>query len=564
MTDWKSALRNLANDLGLIGGRAPKDKALGPNAPKVPSPTDHSVATKRPKSAHTGAMTNPLSKEGSASVARLGSTSATRDKTSNGSRDSERNGFVAVPTLGKPPQWRSASQGPFPVPEMRNYAVGYEDCEGLLNQQWQELGTNLTVGQSQPGRLSLCTVGLDFGTAFTKACIQVRNSTYVVHWDRCVRSSSPFLLPSLFSELKDGTCVLGSHRDSRQYSDIKMALLGSPSDLDQAAAVVFIALVTRYVRAWLLTEHRSIVEGFSLIWSMNVGLPASTWDKSDTASLYKCLSVAGWNLGAKVGPITFVAARSALASVSPGGKSKPTGIDADMIETFPEFGAQVHSYRSSAQRQKDLHLLVDVGAGTVDIVTFHIGDENESEINCILEPLVRKLGTHVLLGYRAQAAALNGRTWTDTIARMNRAVFEESFWIRPGSLNAVQEHFCDLLHGSIRKVLHDTKTVRYETSPRWEQGVPFFLSGGGRNLDAFQDAIRKTTSARKMIEMSLPVPENVVLGKVATRDFHRLSVAHGLSSPAENLAKTLRRSEVPDLQRVRGNKTDYKERYIEK
>jgi hypothetical protein len=144
--------------------------------------------------------------------------------------------------------------------------------------------------------------------------------------------------------------------------------------------------------------------------SMNVGLPASTWDKSDTASLYKCLSVAGWNLGATVGPITFVAARSALASVSPGGKSKPTGIDADTIETFPEFGAQVHSYRSSAQRQKDLHLLVDVGAGTVDIVTFHIGDENESEINCILEPLVRKLGTHVLLGYRAQAAALNGRT----------------------------------------------------------------------------------------------------------------------------------------------------------
>jgi hypothetical protein len=67
-----------------------------------------------------------------------------------------------------------------------------------------------------------------------------------------------------------------------------------------------------------------------------------------------------------------------------------------------------------------------------------------------------------------------------------------------------------------------------------------------------------------MVELSLPVPENVVLGKVAAGDFHRLSVAHGLSSSADNLAKTLRRSEVPDLRRVRTSKTDYSERYIDK
>jgi hypothetical protein len=543
MIDWKGALRKLASELGLARGKDSNSVAQHPNKPNVTlTPASLSTANR-----HEGTGLQP----------------ATRTTHTRPREDAGRPGTKTVtkedkgPSKGeekKPRQLRSASQGPFPTPEMRKYPVGYEDCDGLKAQQWQSIGASSTIGRAQAGRRSLCTVGLDFGTAFTKACVQVRNSAYVVHWDRCVSFSPPFLLPSMFSELPDGTCVLGSHTGARQYSDIK-------TRSDQTAAVIFIALVTRYVRAWLFTEHRSVVDGFALDWSMNVGLPASSWDSADTASLYKLLSVAGWRLGATDGPISFAMATAALASVG----SRTSGqINAELIETFPEFGAQVHSYRSSSQRQRDLHLLVDVGAGTVDVVTFHIGEEDESEINCILEPIVKKLGTHILLAYRAQAGSLDGRTWTDAAARLNRGSFESSFGLRPGSLNAVQEHFSDLLHLSIRKVLHVTKSSRYETSPRWVEGVPFFLSGGGRNVDAFREAIRKTVSERNMVELSLPVPENVVLGKVAAGDFHRLSVAHGLSSSADNLAKTLRRSEVPDLRRVRTSKTDYSERYIDK
>jgi hypothetical protein len=563
MIDWKSVLRNLASCLGLADAGTPNKKSRRPNVATPASRSGTASVKDHQRSASSGESAN-------ASSINLPSSGAPSRTTSSGSKSTklaarQRTGTGSVPLEGQPPQLRSASQGPFPAPEMKNYPVGFEDCDGVLNGNWQKLGINLTIGTPQSRRRSLCTLGLDFGTAFTKACVQVRNLTYVVDWDRCVRSSSPCFLPSLFSELRDGSCVLGSHQEARKYSHLKMALLGNPSESDQAACVVFIALVTRYIRAWLFTEHRSVVLGYDLVWSMNVGLPASTWDKADTATLYKRLSVAGWNLGAAPGPITLAAARSILESVSSGAASTPTGIDAEMVEAFPEFGAQVHSYRSSAQRQKDLHLLVDVGAGTVDIVTFHIGEENESEINCILEPLVKKLGTHILLGYRAQAAALKDLTWTDTIARMNQAPFEGTFCLFPGSLNSVQEYFCDLLHGSIRKVLHETKMVRYETSPRWEQGVPYFLTGGGRDVDAFQTALLKTAAGRKMIEMSLPVPENVLLGKLLARDFHRLSVAHGLSSPAENLAKTLRKSEVPDLQRPRANnRSDYRDRYIEK
>jgi hypothetical protein len=449
---------------------------------------------------------------------------------------------------------------------MAAYKISPPDCEDRQDQQWQQVGTASAIGRIQPGRRSLCTVGLDFGTAFTKACIQVRNSTYVVHWDRAVKLSTPFLLPSVFSEMPDGTCVLGSTHGARLYSDIKMALLGSPTWDNKLNAALFMALATRYIRSWLFSDYRSVVEGFHLDWALNVGLPSSSWDNSATCHLYKKLAVAGWRIGSSPGPITLAAAREMLASVERGLPPPPGHIDNEMVATIPEFGAQIHSYRASAQRQRDLHLLVDVGAGTVDIVTFHIGEEHDTdtEVNCILEPLVRKLGTHVLLAYRAEASSLNNKNWDDSATRLDQAKFELKYGIARGTLLPVQEHFEELLHLSIRKILHLTKSRRYETSPAWTQGVPFFLSGGGRSVDVYREAIAMSKRDRNLFEMSLPTPDDIVLGKVSGADFHRLSVAHGLSFPAENLAKTLRRHEVPDLRRTRQPREDYRDRYIDK
>ena len=76
---------------------------------------------------------------------------------------------------------------------------------------------------------------------------------------------------------------------------------------------------------------------------------------------------------------------------------------------FPEFVAQISSYRQSPQRRRDLHLLVDVGAGTVDIVTFHVWEPEETDCYSILEAAVEKLGTHMLLGYRAFQETDEGR-----------------------------------------------------------------------------------------------------------------------------------------------------------
>ena len=341
------------------------------------------------------------------------------------------------------------------VSVMTEHRIKHPGCETFQDQSWQELGSQSKVGSFRPGLRSMCTVGLDFGTAFTKACVQVRNSSYLVHWDRAVRIASPFLLPSVFSALSDGTCVLGNVHGARQFTDLKMALLGTPTEEDKLNATIFIALASRYVRSWLFSEHRKVVEGYQLDWALNVGLPASSWDDEAIRTLYRSLALAGWRLGCTAGPITFSGAKDALRSVEQNSPASAGQMVWDMVEAIPEFGAQIHSYRCSAQRQRDLHLLVDVGAGTVDIVTFHIGEEIDTEtpVNCIMESAVLKAGTHVLLRERAHAGSLSIRVWDEAATGLSRSDFEMHSSLQKDTLVPAQKEFAEKLYLAIRKVL---------------------------------------------------------------------------------------------------------------
>jgi len=208
--------------------------------------------------------------------------------------------------------------------------------------------------------------------------------------------------------------------------------------------------------------------------------------------------------------------------------------------------------------------LVDVGAGTVDIVTFHVWEPDEADCYSILEASVENRGTHVLLGYRAKAGGLNRGRWEESDARLSMWEFESKFGLSRGKLKLVQEYFVEQFHLALEKVLRQTKAQRYETSPAWKEGVPFFICGGGRNIDAYKDAIKRSEAGRVLEEMQMPWPDGLEPGKLLKRDFHRVSVAHGLSYSADNIGQIERKSEVPDLRRSQFATADYSSRYIEK
>jgi hypothetical protein len=197
-------------------------------------------------------------------------------------------------------------------------------------------------------------------------------------------------------------------------------------------------------------------------------------------------------------------------------------------------------------------------------VTFHVWEPEETDCYSILEASVEKLGTHMLLGHRARAGQLKRTTWEESVARLHMQQFESKFGLNSGTLRPAQEVFTDHLYFSIQRLLQTTKNHRYETSPTWKEGVPFFLSGGGRTVDIYREALLRVQSDRRLVEMDLPMPEALVAGKVARQEFHRVSVAHGLSYSADNLGQIERKSEVPDLRRHLSKGVDYTTRYIDK
>lgn len=452
----------------------------------------------------------------------------------------------------------------FSAPNMAEFTICHGSSDASTDQSWQEIGARLNTERTQNRGRAQCTLGIDFGTAFTKACVQFRQATFVVHWEGAVPNCTPFLLPSVFSELQNGHCVLGTTSNGCLHEDLKMGLLSYRRAESEVRATVFLALATRYIRAWLFSKHTSVFGGFQLEWFINVGLPAVPWDDSELRNTYKQIAFAGWQLGLTSEPITIRSASSVLSKIRDGADPQFKSREIERFGVFPEFVAQINSYRKSPQRRRDLHLLVDVGAGTVDVVTFHVWEPEDSDCYSILEAAVKQLGTHILLGYRAQAGQIERRRWEDSDARLSISQFELKCGLSAGKLKLAQGSFIHEFHLALEKVLRKTKAIRYETSPAWKAGVPFFFCGGGRTIDAYREAIAKSKQGWVLSEMQMPWPDGLQPGKLQKHDFHRVSVAHGLSYSADNIGQIERRSEVPDLRRSQMVTVDYSNRYIEK
>lgn len=600
MADWKSGLRQAADQLGLFS--KPKDRAAVPvsvpvsirpvsrvpdERPAVPRMPDYPTGSSG--NAAPGRATTPAVGTSSRldahppSRAEVAATTtdplARKPAPTSGNRvrplppglrsagysiprtrlEQRGNPVGAIKPLQAPP-----AKAKFSAPDMAKHTVCFGAADACADQGWQEVGTALTLQPWQNRGRQQCTVGLDFGTAFTKACVQFRQSTFVVHWDRAIQHCAPVLLPCVFTVEPDGSCVLGAASGGRVRSDLKMSLLTGPTADSKINATAFLALVTRYIRSWVFSRHGNAFSGFHIEWFVNVGLPAVPWDDLAVRDLYRSIAFAGWQLGALGGPVTIEAAASVLAQVEAGTGVQPGDLQKERFGAFPEFVAQINSYRKSPQRRRDLHLLVDVGAGTVDIVSFHVWEPEETDRYLILKASVKSRGTHVLLGYRANAGGLDHVRWDEESAGFSRRQFEAKFGLCPGKLGPVQEYFVDRFRISLEQLLRQTKARRYETSPAWNEGVPFFLCGGGRNVDAYREATRRIGTKWRLLEMQLPWPDGLVHGELAPSDFHRVSVAHGLSYSQENIGEIERESEVPDLVRTVSATVDYTSGYIDK
>lgn len=385
-------------------------------------------------------------------------------------------------------------------------------------------------------------IGLDFGTAYTKVVVGERRRAYAVPFTGVSHQSNPYLLPGVLTVADDGRAKLGTEGSGRQASDLKMRILdGDTGDETLSLTVAFLALALRHARGWFLNTYRNTYEHYFIDWNVNVGLPTAHYQSEALVNFYQQLVKSAWHASTRPGPVNLELACDSFAD-------DENALPEHAIGTFPEFAAQINGYVRSPMRRSDVHLLMDVGAGTVDVAAFNVHQNDDDDVFPILGSRVEQLGARVLDEHRAKHGSQLGRHHDAENA--TDAEVCAQLGITTDELRDIDLPIRSAVLNQVREVVRMAKR-KYPKSPHWTTGVPFFLCGGGARVGLYKKLAERMvhdSAPCPLVKLGIPVPERLVAGEIGADEYDRLSVAYGLSFDQFEIGQIVPTEQIEDLE----------------
>ncbi len=399
-------------------------------------------------------------------------------------------------------------------------------------------------------------IGLDLGTSCTKAVIgdreANRQTAVPLNLGRDLRG---YLLPTRVYVV-DGAYSLKASAKSSVRRDLKMRIMESANrkgGADHTALCDFTAFAALSIRRILDWYHRELAASHpnrEPIWHLNVGLPSQGGKNDKFGPIYHRLMRAAVRLVPGNALITQELTQKFLDDNASGELWMPDA----RLKAFPEAGAQLASLILSPHRPSGCLLVVDVGAGTMDISTIRVGGD-AAGARCTMHVCgVAPLGVHYL--FLARSGLLSGEAPTPDLLTQ----IPDDDGIRPVARNGYAGAPTDFVNRCKNAILpvvsryrHRLKEAHASRAFRpWIEGLPYVLSGGGHRDPFYQDLLGTSLEAwletvvsewdrtlpagphRGLVRQSFPTPRSFA-PKVLLRDFDRFSVAHGLSLGADGL-----------------------------
>lgn len=375
---------------------------------------------------------------------------------------------------------------------------------------------------------TLAVVGLDFGTAFTKAVVRFEGYDYAVDWSDAVATGAEdrYLLPTCLSESTGGRVLLGAN-DGPGWAlrnGIKMAVMHQPAGgADRQAietAVLFVAAAFRYVQWWTRRNVPRTARA-EIRWRLHLGVPSVADDAME--DVFRDIGGRAYRVAMQPGPL----ARTAI---------EPLGKPVDQVLVLPELSAQMSAYHGSHQRQTDLHAMLDVGAGTLDCV-FFLDHRNEVEGDVIgqLAARVEPLGIHRLLAALVGKAG-ESREWEDADAALKDEVIASTIGEPARHVSGRRSDYRQRVDGAFYQTWRASRAL-YDSGPvhRGEKPLRVFLTGGGSRNERIRRAVDRLLSRHFVRQRwigsyhltDLPAPTRERF-EYDGSDYHRMAVAHGL------------------------------------
>jgi len=423
-------------------------------------------------------------------------------------------------------------------------------------------------------------IGFDFGTSCSKVIIRTPyhhgGRACAVPFDEAAHKSSKYFLPSVLKRSENGQLTFSNGNSGCLYRDIKFHLMESEpvrpmnekhDSLDaEILTAAFLALGLRQARDWFLRTQQNLYGKYKLVWHLNVGLPSAGYADEEIAELYETISLAAWRLSTEKEHIIVEDVKVVFDWIN---EDKPRATKQVDVKVIPEVAAEVAGYARSQQRDEGLHLLVDVGASTLDVCSFILHERSGEDRYEILTADVRKLGTMELYKYRLDGVCQSVQDYA------------RYFWLKCDPIEAIPEepqkdllnpqniatyvnwsgkNYREICSQMLWKAIVALKNRRDPRSDRWKKGrdgIPVFLCGGGSVMDFYKDfASDMSSEVGVFYSMNnrdcglkidpLPKPKGLVMdGDPA--NYHRLAVAWGLSYPDYDIGKIRRPDEIEDV-----------------
>ncbi len=412
-------------------------------------------------------------------------------------------------------------------------------------------------------------IGLDFGTSCTKVVVQdpSRRTAWAVPFAEFAVKGNPYLLPTKVIVGTDGTLTLSGKGTA--ILDLKIALMSAAAIAVKEAVTegialtarqlcaAYLALIVRLARSWFSRTTSAIYGRTALLWQLNLGVPSSSLSDSNQIDVFKQVARAAWALSQKEGPLHWrdvVAADQASLS-----DSFAFGLDRDHLNVYPEIAAEVSGYARSDARQSGLHLMVDIGASTLDVSTFILFDREGADNFSFLVTDVQKRGSFYLHRSRVESLERLIRARFDPLD-MLEPIPDDARELLPTDADAasIDGAFSSECRTVLGQVISTTKANRAggepQFRPREPTSLPVFFCGGGslvkfygRVLTAFDRSLRKSMNVGAFDIQPLPMPRRLNAPELATHDYHRLAVAYGLSFRYLDLATVIPPAAIPNL-----------------
>ena len=402
-------------------------------------------------------------------------------------------------------------------------------------------------------------LGVDLGTSCSKVVIGDpgwKDKSYAVSFGPADGEISAWLHPTRF----------GSE------ANLKMRLMNEPSSEHvRDLLACYLAEVIRHSRSWFTSNSPTDYRRREPRWSLNLGFPDKSVKGSRLASAYSEIA----NVAVALASCPEPAAPELASRIRRRELLVEPFIPPSRVNLYPEIAAQLAGYVNSPHRIRGNLLLIDVGAGTLDVSTIILHGDSEQDIVSFHFCEVEELG--VLRLYEKRAHALENvvtgsvRYSIDHFQDGSRPIPESLAELTRRSTPALQHAF-DHVSGEFAEEIMDVALrclVRFRVSQRkvhatagfdpWGRNLRFFLTGGGcrskfyhtqladgpledrvaSNFTRWNSERTRRKAAREGLLLErLPVPENLaVFPRKLHPHFDRLSVAYGLAFGGNNLMK---------------------------